>query len=118
MKTFTSIILIAGLALLVHLYLPFWWLIAITSVLVSYILGENTWKSFLSGFVAIFILWLVLTGFIAFQNEFILSTRMTEVIKLPHSSLLFLLTALIGGLVGGFSSLTGYYLKTMKSIIL
>lgn len=114
MRTIFSIILIIVLSLLVHLYLPYWWLISIVAFLISFAFGENTWKSFLAGFLAIFILWFGLTGFNSFDNDFVLATRMANVLPFKNATLLMLVTSVIGGLVGGFSSVTGYYLKTIN----
>jgi len=115
MKTVFNIILIAILAYVVHLYLPFWWLIAISSSLVSFAFGENTWKTFLSGFLGIFLLWIVLTSINSFDNDFILANRMANVLPFKNSFFLILASSFIGGLVGGFSSLTGYYMKTINN---
>jgi len=114
MKTIISIFLIAALAYVVHLYLPFWWLIAVSTFLVSFAFGENTWKAFLAGFFGIFLLWLFLTTMSSINNDFILANRMANVLPFKNSVLLILASSTIGGLVGGFSSVTAYYLKTIN----
>lgn len=114
MKTIFSIILIAALALVIHLYLPYWWLIAITTFIISFAFGENSWKSFLAGFFGIFFLWFALTALNSINNDFVLVNRMSELLPFKNAILTMLVTALIGGLVGGFSSMTGYFLKTIN----
>jgi hypothetical protein len=114
MKTIFSITLIAVLALLVHLYLPYWWLISIVAFLISFAFGENTWKAFLTGFFGIFFLWVTLTTMSSIHNDFILVERMSNILPFKNAIFTMLATAIIGGLVGGFSSLSGYYLKTMN----
>lgn len=114
MKTIFSIILIAILALLVHSYLPFWWLIALVAFLISFAFGENSWKSFLAGFLGIFLLWFGLTIYSSINNDFILVDRMSQVLPFKNAILTILVTAILGGLIGGFSSMTGYFMKTLK----
>jgi len=114
MRTILSIVLIIGLGYLAHLYLPWWWLIALVSLLVSLAFGESSLKSFFVGFFSIFCLWLFLTLANSVSNNFLLVDKMSNLFNLPHSSLLILVTALIGGLIGGFSSMTGYFLKTFN----
>ncbi len=114
MKTLFNILLIAGLSYLAHLFIPIWWIFAIVAFLISFAFADNAWKAFLAGFLGISLLWLILTGMNSFNNDFVLTNKITEMLKLPQSSLLIILTALIGGLVGGFSSMTGYFLKTFN----
>ena len=114
MKTIFSIILIAALALVIHLYLPYWWLIAIAAFIISFAFGENSWKAFLAGFFGIFFLWFTLTALNSINNDFVLVNRMSELLPFKNAILTMLVTALIGGLVGGFSSMTGYFMKTIN----
>lgn len=114
MRTIFSIILIVILALLVHLYLPFWWLFSLVAFFISFAFGENTWKSFLVGFFGIFLLWISLTTINSINNDFILVNRMSHLLPFKNAILTILATATIGGLVGGLSSLSGYYLKTIN----
>jgi len=114
MKIAFNILLIMTLAYFAHIYLPFWWLFALIAFLISFAFGENTWKSFLVGFSAIFILWIILTSINSISNDFILVERMANVLPFKNSILLIIVSSFIGGLIGGFSSLTGYYLKTFN----
>ena len=69
-------------------------------------------KAFLSGFLGIFILWLVLAWWIDIKNQHVLSNKVAEIFPLGGSSfLLILVTALIGGLVGGLAAMSGSYLR-------
>ena len=115
MKTLINIILIAGLAYLVQMFVPIWWLFALVAFLVSFAFGKNALSAFFAGFIAIFLLWTLQTLVGSFENDFILVSKMSSLIQTPHPSLLFLITALIGGFIAGFSSLSGYFLKTIKS---
>ena len=97
-----GIIAIILLGLLVHQFTP-WWSIVIVTAIVGGIINEHAAKSFLFGFIGVFLLW----GIAAFQmdigNESILSTRMAEI----FGANMIMVTALLGGLLGGMGALTG-----------
>lgn len=64
--------------------------------------------AFLAGLLGIFILWAVIASWIDIKNNSILSHKISELIKVGGSSvLLILITALVGGLVGGFAAMAG-----------
>ena len=65
---------------------------------------------FLSGFIALFLLWGILTFQIHEGNEGILSGKMTNLLSqgAQESGIwMVLATALIGGILGGFGAMTG-----------
>ncbi len=112
MKFFTSILLTALFSFIAGIYLP-WWSIALISFLIALFIHQKSWKSFLTGFVAIFILWAVLASWIDMHNQHILSQKVAEILPLKGSSgLLILLTAVLGALVAGFAALSGSLLRT------
>jgi ABC-type phosphate/phosphonate transport system permease subunit len=99
--------LIAGLSYLSG-YFGWWtWDFALIAFLVAYFTNANGWSSFLSGFLGIGILWFVLSTLMNGANDGLLAGKVSEILKLPSSMALIIATALIGGLVGGFSALTG-----------
>ncbi|WP_295651382.1 hypothetical protein [uncultured Mucilaginibacter sp.] len=98
------------LSLLASFVLP-WWTIAIISFLMALFIAKTSRHAFWSGFVAIFIVWIVVALFKSVPNDHILAKRVAAVFHLPHWILLLLVTALIGGLVAGMSALTGFYVK-------
>lgn len=116
MKTIIIIILIAILSYISNLFIPIWWFFAIISFAVSFAFGKNAASAFFAGFIAIFALWFYLFLLGSVNNNFLLVNKMTSLIGLPHSSLLILLSAVIGGLVSGLASLSGYFLKTYSHI--
>lgn len=108
MKTIIQIILIALLTYIGQLFMP-WWVVFLTAAFTTAIIKTKGPASFLSGFVAIFILWLSQVYFIDIANESILSTKVAAIFGLSPI-LLMLVTALIGGICGGFGALTGKFL--------
>jgi hypothetical protein len=102
----TSIIIIS---FLLQYFLP-WWTMAIASFAIAFIFDDPPFKSFLSGFVAIGLLWLSMAFFIDFTTDSILTVKINKLLPLN----VFVLTTLIGGLVGGLSSLTGALLRIRR----
>jgi hypothetical protein len=113
MKFILSILLIATLSFLAGLYLP-WWSIAIIAFLVALFLPQRTGAAFLCGFLGIFLLWFIVAAWIDFANDHILSHKIAQLFPLGGSSfLLMLVTAFVGGLVGGFASMAGSALRPL-----
>lgn len=116
MRFLLSILLTAVLAFLIGMWLP-WWSIAIIAFLVALLIPQQLSFAFLSGFLGIFILWAVIATWIDIKNKSILSHKISELMKLGGSSfLLILVTALIGGLVGGFAAMAGSSLRPARKL--
>jgi hypothetical protein len=111
MKFIISLILIALLSVAACLYLP-WWSIAVVSFAVSSLIPQQPGKSFLTGFVAILLLWGSLAWFISSNNNHLLANKVSMIIlKIDSPFMLIAATALIGALVAGFAALSGSYLR-------
>jgi hypothetical protein len=106
MKLFVSTLLTALLSFITGIYLP-WWSIAIVAFLVALLIHQPIWRSFLSGFIGIFLLWLVLTTWIDISNNSILSTRIAQLFSLGSSFILIIITSLVGAIIGGFAAMSG-----------
>lgn len=110
MKFLISTLLIILLSFSACLYFP-WWSIAIVAFLVSALIVQKPLTSFLSGFIALFLLWGALSFYISISNENILAHRVSVLIlKADQPYLLIALTAVIGALVAGFAALAASYL--------
>lgn len=92
-------------------FLP-WWIIAPICLIASFFLSSSKKQAFWSGFAGIFILWLVKILSLSLPNEHLLANKVGQVFMLPPSDtnwvVLIFVSSLIGGVVGGLSSLTGY----------
>jgi len=92
-------------------FLP-WWVVAIAAFLAAFFIGKRSGQSFWSGFAAVFVVWMVLALFKSIPNDHILANRVIYLFPLPKSWVsLLLVTALIGGLVGGMGALSGVLIK-------
>lgn len=106
-----QILLIAILSLLAQLVLP-WWSLALVAFLVCFWRGQSVGRSFLYGFLGIALVWLGYALLIHTRTEGIFTGRMGELLFKSHNALLpILVTTLLGGLVGGFSGMTGFLVR-------
>jgi hypothetical protein len=114
MKVLVAIILTALLGVVGGLYFP-WWTIAIAAFVAVLLIPMGSGKAFLSGFLGIFVLWLLLAWWIDLKNQHVLSKKVAQIFPLAGSSfLLILVTAFIGGLVGGLAAMSGSYLRRSR----
>lgn len=112
MKTVIAIVSIFIIGALFNLFAP-WYTIAVIALVVAAIFNESAGTTFLSGFIGVFALWLFTAITKTWGNEGILVERMSELIGVS-GFLLYLITALMGGIIGGFSALSGYYFKEFR----
>ena len=108
MKFITKIIFIILLAWVAEIYLP-WWSIAAAAAVGGFLLKSKA--NFLAGFLAIAVLWLVKALLIDMSAAVPLADKVSKVLLVNSKALLMLVTALLGGLVGGFGALTGSLLR-------
>ncbi|MBK6379360.1 MAG: hypothetical protein IPO01_11525 [Chitinophagaceae bacterium] len=114
MKFFISLILTILLSFAACLLLP-WWSIAVAAFVVAALIPQKPFKAFLTGFIALFLLWGGLSFWISNNNGHILAHKVSQLIlKMDNPYLLVLATALIGALVAGFAALAGSYLRKSK----
>jgi asparagine N-glycosylation enzyme membrane subunit Stt3 len=107
MRFLIQLILITVLAFVFELFLP-WWSIAIAAFLGSIVV--NTRANFLAGFLGIALLWFFHALIISSSAAAPLADRVAKLFSL-NSTLLMVVTALIGGLVGGFAAMAGGALR-------
>ena len=111
MKFIVCVILTALLSFTAGLYLP-WWSIGLCAFIVAVLILQQPFKAFLAGFAGVFLLWLIFSWSIDAANDQILSQKIAQIFPLGGVSfLLVLVTALVGGLVGGLAALSGSYLR-------
>ena len=115
MKFFVSLLLTLLLSFASCLFFD-WWSIAIVAGIIAILIPQSPAKSFLTGFLALFILWGGLSYWISNNNNHILAHKVSLlVLKMDNPYLLFLVTALVGALVGGFAAMSGSYLRVRKT---
>ncbi|GAB4040113.1 hypothetical protein [Spirosoma jeollabukense] len=106
-----QILLIAILSLLAQLTLP-WWSLAVVSFLVCFWRSKSAGQAFFAGFYGIAIVWLIYALLIHLRTDGIFTGRMSELLFKMNSKVLpGLITAIVGGLVGGFAGLSGHFVR-------
>lgn len=112
MKFFVASLLTVLLSFIAGLYIEFWWFFVVIAFGVALLVHQKPWKAFLSGFLALFLLWGSLSYWIDLKNDGILSAKIAVLLPLGGSSiLLIIVTAFIGGLLAGLSALSGAYVR-------
>ena len=107
-------LIIAILSLILQYFLP-WWIIAPIAFGMSLWIARSGKQAFGSGFLAIFLLWLIIGLAHTLPNENILANRVGSMLKLPESSInwvfVLLISGIVGGLASGLAALSGFYVK-------
>ncbi|MEN9497227.1 MAG: hypothetical protein RL750_126 [Bacteroidota bacterium] len=113
MKFWLSIVAIALIGFLCGLYMP-WWSIALPAFVIGLLIPQKGSWNFVSGFLGIFLLWLGLTVWIDAENGGLLAARMAQILPVGGKVIyLHLLTASVGGLLGGLASLSGKHIRSL-----
>ncbi len=108
MRLFISILLLAFLA---QLFLP-WWVIAPLCFALAAALGSTGGRAFGAGFAGIGLGWLLTAAWLNINSASILSHRVAQLLPLGGQGwVLVLVTAVLGGLVGGVAALAGCWMR-------
>jgi len=103
-------LLILLLSLVAQFFLP-WWSLALVCF------GLAAWKArhgghaFLVGFGAIALTWLGAALFWHLSTQGILSHRVAAMLTVNSPWILMTVTVVLGGLVGGLSAMSGFYVR-------
>ncbi|MFY0255826.1 hypothetical protein ACDQ55_17935 [Chitinophaga sp. 30R24] len=115
MKSFAHFLLILIVAYVVGMVMP-WWSVAVVAFLVTLLLPLAPGKSFFSGFIGVFVLWLILAFYMDVRNDHLLANRMSQMIlQIKSAPLIGVVSAFLGGLVAGFAALTAAYIRAPKN---
>ncbi len=111
MKFIISLLLMALLSFTACLYFE-WWSIAIACFVVAALIRQRPLIAFLTGFLALFLLWGGLSFWISNNNGHLLAHKVSLLLfKTDNPYLLIIATGFIGALVGSFAALTGSLLR-------
>ncbi|MCF2445891.1 hypothetical protein L0657_18160 [Dyadobacter sp. CY345] len=95
---------------ILQLFMP-WWTIALIPFLVMIWRAKSGFHSFITGFLAIAFLWFSYGLYSHLSTDGIMSNRIAEIFSLPNGVLLLIVTTIVGGIVGGLSGLSGYFVR-------
>ncbi len=106
MKLIVRLIVIGALT---YFLSPFatWWFGMIVAFAVCYVSPSSGLNAFVAGFLGVGLVWMGHAWNIDVQNESAFSTTVAEIMQVSDPILLVFATGLIGGIAGGFASLSG-----------
>lgn len=88
-----------------------WWWPALAAYAAGYWLGRSPLRAFLSGLAGAGLAWGALAAFLDWRNGHLLATRIARLMDLPASHLPLVLTAMVGGALGGLGAWAGQSLR-------
>ncbi|MBS1524986.1 MAG: hypothetical protein JST19_05020 [Bacteroidetes bacterium] len=103
-------IIILVLTIICGYFFP-WWFAVVIAFSMAFMLGKKPGVTFLIGFAALFTAWTIMALLKSIPNHNALATRVAHLFQLPNWVILLIVTAFIGGLVGGMSALSGILLR-------
>ncbi|CAD5268063.1 MULTISPECIES: hypothetical protein [unclassified Imperialibacter] len=106
MKLIIKVMLIAGLAYLSGLYLP-WWGMVVVAAGVSLAIPTSSFGAFVSGFIGVGLLWMVISWKIDIESHSILTAKVAALFKVDDPIYLVIGSGFIGAIAGGLGSLWG-----------
>ena len=112
MRFIIQVVLTCLLGYVAEQFLP-WWVISFCAFTVAIGLSMNSVSAFLGGFTANSLLWMIVATTIDVRTSSIISTKIAPLLGFQSSTLLILLTGLVGGTVGGMGALSGQQLRTL-----
>jgi hypothetical protein len=96
-----------------QLYIEVWWMFIIITFLYGYTgMFRNGRRCFFSALLVVFLCWMGLYLFFDAANNALLSNKIAALFSLPGNITLFTIASCIMGIIGGFASLAGYYLRS------
>ncbi len=115
MKIILSIILTAIICYFTQIYIPVWWIFAPVCFLIAiFIQLKSSWRHFFSGLIPVMAVWLALFYIADKPNDSILSNKIAALFSMPNQHILFIVAALIMGLIGGLAAVAGSALRRKK----
>lgn len=105
-----AFLLILFFSWLFGLYFP-WWSALIPCILLGAWLLQNPGNAFITGFAGVGFAWLIQALYIHLASDGILTERIAELMQAGSPVVIIGVTFLIGALIGGFGTLTGYYFR-------
>ena len=108
MRFIIQLLTVIAIGFVFELFLP-WWSVAIAAFIAGFVVRSNA--NFLAGLLGVALLWLTKAWLIDMSSPSILAEKVADICPLHSKSLLFIVMAIMGGLVGGFAALTGSLIK-------
>lgn len=114
MNFLKQLVATAVLCLALQYFLP-WWTLVIGAFAAAYWAGNNGFVSFVAGFLGVALLWLTTAMVIDAQTNSILTEKVAQIFPTKTPALLYVVTAVVGGLPAGFAALAGALVTSPRS---
>lgn len=88
-----------------------WYIVCLFLVLFYFLYSQAHTRAFLFGFIGVFCIWYFAMLVTDYQNKSILSQRISIMFNHISPYIIMFITAIIGGILGGFSALLGKQLR-------
>ena len=88
-------------------YIMPWWSIVLCTAVISFLLPGHSFNAFLSGFLGVGLLWMVMAWKFDMESGSNMSTKIIDLFPIDDHILLILATGFVGAIVGGFSAISG-----------
>lgn len=111
MRFIIQVALIALVCFLAEWVFP-WWTAAVSAFVVTAVYPNSGFRSFLSGFLGVGLLWLFAAVYFSIQADYILSSKVAELMQ-TRPAVLILATGLVGAIIGGMGAMTGSQLHRL-----
>ena len=112
MKFIIRTIIIVVAAHFSLLYFP-WWSMAFCAFFAGALIAGKNLSTFFSGFIGLGLLWLIQSFIVHTDSDGILSDKIAALFSLSDGVYMVLIAGLIAGLIGGFSTLSGFRFRKM-----
>ncbi|SMD39035.1 hypothetical protein SAMN04488029_4014 [Reichenbachiella faecimaris] len=106
------LILIAVLTYLIAMMAP-WWSAILCAAIVAFFLPGNNFNAFLSGFMGVGLIWMVMAWKLDVETNSIMSQKMVELFPVDEVNMLIIASAIIGGLAGALGAFSGNSFRQM-----
>ncbi len=113
MKFVAHIIAVVIISWVLQTLLP-WWTMALGAFATGFFFRQSGFASFAAGLLGVGLLWFIMAYSIHSSTDGILSEKIAGIFPTKTVGWLLFVTALIGGLVGGFASMTGGLISYRK----
>jgi hypothetical protein len=115
MKFLAHFVAVLLLSWMLQSFLP-WWTMAVGAFATGLYFRQNGFMSFFAGLLGVGLLWLGMAWYSDASTSSILSEKVAGILPTKTVGLLLVVTAFIGGLVGGLASMTGGIISQKKKI--
>lgn len=115
MNLFKSFFILFGLTWFLTLFLP-WWSVVLPALLIGAWKIDHAWRGLIIGFLATATAWWAQAWITSFQNEDLLSSRLSVLIfGIEMPGLFLFATGMISGVLGALATVTGVHLRKVLS---